>query len=273
MVDLLRLWPVLLIAIGLELIVSRSKIQFLGYLSTLLIIAAFVWAVKVNGGVGVEGISFLSDIDRTEARLERKTEDAAELDVTFRDGRIRLLADEGNIVKVSSRGGRHGVKLNSDCTDHSCRVELRQTERKYLRILKKMRDEQDYWRCTLHPEVKYAANFELRDADLRLFAEELRIESFNVEAAHSDLVLKFGTNQSFVTVELEGRNNKVELHFPDSVGVRLKGVELTQEQIESLALTEEGGYLINSFYNSAPVNFSVTASLEDSRVRLQIYNP
>ena len=46
--DLMRLWPVLLIVIGLEIIVKRSKLQVLGYLSSILVIATFAYVIYDN---------------------------------------------------------------------------------------------------------------------------------------------------------------------------------------------------------------------------------
>ena len=62
--DFLYLWPVALIAIGLEMIVKKTRFQNFAYLSSVLLLGCFIWVVWADGGLRDNYISFRRTISR-----------------------------------------------------------------------------------------------------------------------------------------------------------------------------------------------------------------
>ncbi len=269
-VDLLFLWPVILIAIGLEMIVKKTKMEMLGYLSSLLIIGSFVWAIDENGGF--TSSTYGSDsLDRSQAALNYSGEQSASVKLNFGNGRLYVNSDDSKLVRVNSQGPSNRIAMRSNCESGRCEVELGIRSKSIFKRSNFIGND-NYWKCYAHPDVDLTYTFDLDDTDLRMFAQDLKISTLDVSADHSDLLVKLGTAAPQVTVKLSGRSSDYDLILPDSVGVRLEGVSLSQSVRESLGITDYGSYQANALAGTAAVNFTIVGNLDNSKVSLSYYN-
>ncbi len=267
--DLLHLWPVLLIAIGLEMIVKKSKIQWLGFLSTLLIIGAFAWAISQNEGYGYSGFGFVNP-SATEVRCDDQEATAAGINVRFSDGRLRFSSGDDYLLMARSHNSRDGVALDSDCNNGYCSLNL-VPEMRQLRLRKLIRIglDDNYWRCYVHPGVNTSYHLDLDDANLRFSGQELLIDTLNIKAQRSELSIRLGDTRRLVVVDLDGYRTNVELSLPDSAGVMIEGETLSNSSMDRFDLHDENGVLTNDLYQNAKASFHIKADLRNGRLRLR----
>ncbi|MCP4633103.1 MAG: hypothetical protein GY855_09270, partial [candidate division Zixibacteria bacterium] len=80
--DLVKLWPILLIAIGIELIFKNSKMPLISYLSPLLIVLCFVY-VTFNGSAVANDHDSPSIKSSSFIVTDKDAEDIESLDITM----------------------------------------------------------------------------------------------------------------------------------------------------------------------------------------------
>jgi hypothetical protein len=268
--DLMRLWPVLLIVIGLEIIVKRSKLQVLGYLSSVLVIATFAYVIYDNRDGNDDGYgSFPSS--RSEAVAKYAGESAADIKVKFDNGRLYFnTGDSSELFRAVAENSRRGIHMSSDCSGTSCKVDLTPSGKRWGNWVT-IGSYENHWKCFVRPEVASSYNLDIDNTDLRFFAQELKIDKLTINADHSDLVVRMGKQQAHADVDVTGGNSDLDIYFPDSTGLRIEGTYPSQTESDALKLTDRGGYLANDLYERAPVTFTVKSDLGRGRLRVSSY--
>ncbi len=268
-IDLLYLWPVLLIAIGLEMIVRKTRIEWIGYLSAVMLVGCFIWAIDQNGGFSASAADNDS-LSRTETHLEYNNEQATKVVVNFSGGRLYVNSGEEKLLRVNSLGPGNRIAMKSNCSGGRCDVELG-IKAKGLFRRTNFGSGDNYWKCYLKPGVDFSSDFQLDDTDLRFFAQDLRIPELNIKADHSDVLVRLGSGAANVVVRLSGRSTDLEVILPDSVGVKLESIELPVRMREALGISERGGYLANDLFGVAAVNFTIVGNLDNSKLNLSYF--
>lgn len=267
--DFLYLWPVALIAIGLEMIVKKTRFQNFAYLSSVLLLGCFIWVVWADGGLRDNYIS--SDgYSSNEAKLEYHNEQTVAVKATFDNGRIYVNSGDSDLLRVTSGGSRNTIGMTSNCENGNCAVDLRNRERRLFKRAN-FSSSDNYWKCYVNPAVAGSYILKLDETDLRLFADDLKINSISIDAIQSDLLIKLGTEVPKVELTFSGRSTDVDLVLPDSIGLRLEGVELRPATIEMFDLVEHNGVFTNKFTDSAPVQINVVSKIDNGRFSLSTY--
>lgn len=269
--DLLYLWPVLLIAIGLEIILKKTSIPALGYVSTLIIIGCFVWAYSEDGGLRDRDREFGSRFEN-DVKLDYHNESSLKVKADFTNGRLYLNSGDPELIRVNGGGSRSHVNMTSDCSGVTCSVELKNEEKRLFRRSGFITTD-NYWKCYLHPQVENALELKLDETDLRLFAEDLKMRTIDLNAIKSDILLKLGIESPQVDIKLDGRSTDVDLVIPDSVGIRIEGTDLREPLVEMFNLRQEGGAYVNSEYATATVKINVISRIDNGRFSLSKYQP
>ncbi|MCK4858817.1 MAG: hypothetical protein KAT58_12655 [candidate division Zixibacteria bacterium] len=268
--DLAQLWPVLLIAIGLEMIVRKSKIEWLGYLSTLIIIGAFVWAISENGGVRSYRIGLFDDDTLSEVSTAYDNQTSANIEVQFADGRLYFRSDDKYLFQAKSRNSRDELTYRTECDDSHCYIELTPHKRHWRRFIHVGSDD-NHWKCYIHPRVDASYHLDLDEADLRFYAEGLRLDTLRIEAKRSDLLIRFDDANRHILLDLDGRRTTVACFIPDSVGLKIEGDSLTPASIDRFNLTRAGEFYINDLYGEAAANILIKSDIRNGRLKLRRY--
>jgi hypothetical protein len=268
--DLLHLWPVLLIAIGLEIIVKKSKLQFLGYISSLLIIGTFAWAIMDNGGFAARGDYGIFPSSRSEAIVDYKSEVSASVKLRFDSGRLYFNSGDTDLLRAVAENSRRGISVNSDYSLPRCLITLSPTAGSGSAI-RRFGSDESHWKCYVHPDVSVNYDLKVTDADLRFFGQTLKVDTLRIQADHSDLLIKLGNRQPRTWLDVSAQDADLDLYLPDSVGIRFDGSYPSAEEATALKLTDRGGYMANDLYDQAAVSFSIKSDLKNGKVRISSY--
>jgi hypothetical protein len=268
--DLMRLWPVLLIVIGLEIIVKRSKLQALGYLSSILVIATFAYVIYDNRDGNDDGYGSYPS-SRSEAVAKYAGESAADIKVKFEGGRLYFnTGDKSELFRAVAENSRRGIDMSSECSGIGCKVDLTPSGKRWGNWVT-IGSYESHWKCFVRPEIAGSYDLDIGDTDLRFFAQELKVDRLLINADHSDLVVKLGKQQARTAVEVTGGNSDLDIYFPDSTGLKIEGTYPSQTESDALKLTDRGGYLANDLYDRAAVTFTLKSDLSRGKLRVSSY--
>lgn len=272
--DLLHLWPVLLIAIGLELIVKRSKMQWLGYLSTLMIVGAFAWAVSQDHGWRLDADEWGSPWrgDTVDASVLYAGQQRVALDLQFHDGRLYLDEGSDKLFRVRSQGSINAPSLKADETSPRPWISVRPSEARHeISRFFHIKMDNNNWRSYLHSQVPATVELDLEDCDFRFDGRHIEVDTLKLVVDDCDLVLRLGDERRFNYIEVTGRDSDLFAYLPDSIGLKVEGIDPGSSGMDRYDLVEADDFFVNDLYGQAVANYHIKCDINDGRLKLRRY--
>lgn len=219
-IDLLHLWPVLLIAIGIEIIARHSSVPALGYLSPLLIAGAYFYAGYADpAGWGRDGWIFIGDdYDRTTTVERSFTAEGdvneARVYVDLYDGDLNIGAGASDLGDGKfTCAGRILSSLSID--DNRAVMRIRQSGRA-------RRSKADL-KLKLTDAIPIVLDLKGENADVDLEAKELRVQRLYLDLADGQANMTFGRLEDSVWASMSPGDSRIRLWIPDGAGLRVEG--------------------------------------------------
>ncbi len=215
--SIFRLWPILLIAIGIDLLIARRSIW--GSLIALILII-----VVMVGGVYLLGVQAGTSLpaDAFRESLGQATE--AELSINPGIGLLRIHAlDVGAKDLIDGRirvTSRERLTKDVDRQNDAVKITLRSSGGEWIPAVGAWGEER-LWDLGLHPRVAWDL-----DLDLGLGRHDLQLSGLNL----TSLKLNMGIGQNTVTLpgegnfsgRIEGAIGETVLIIPEGMAVRLR---------------------------------------------------
>lgn len=240
-VRLVELWPVLLIAIGIQMIFSKSKTPQLAYLSSILILGAAFYAVNPYWG----DIKYRT-AERTSGTIEQSITQPVQVlevrtDFSDRDFTLDDYAGDAAELKYDHELISPELKFHED--EDIGQLVVSGFGRNWLNVIKEFQDrELPIWKLNLS---------QIYPLDLYLRAEQsycyLRMADLNVRSLDLDcercreVVIQFGERIPEEPVLLDLRKSKARLEIPRELDIMLKdGMSLPYYITEELGFVERG---------------------------------
>ena len=212
---ILRLWPILLIAIGLDLLIGRRStvLSLLVLVLTVALLAGGVWFVasRSAGGQAV-----------TEELISQSLEGAeqAEVEIDFGAGGLRLsaLAEGDNLVEgtvVVGRGGRarRDFSIAGDTAQFSLRSEG-------LPVFPFINRGDIVWDLKLNPETPIDLRINAGVGESTLDLEQLTLTGLNVEMGVGETTITLPAHGQF-RAEIDSGVGEVIILVPEGMEARI----------------------------------------------------
>ncbi len=274
-----KLWPVILIAIGLEKIfasASSSSVRNLAWLSPLLIVAVVSYAVMA--GVPPSNSHFgdwnwnwdFSDNSPSGSMStwnESFTGTADKLDVTFRldAGRITVRdgAEAGNVLTARANSRGEKPRVETSISDGVQRIKITQKDGYSGRS-------RDQWIMKLSDSIPVDLSVDGGAARIRLDLTSVKAQSLDLQAGAADIDIFFGALVPDVTCKIDCGAASLNVTIPANAGIRVKQTGAMQHFSEGdIEMVEHGGYNESRDYESAPVKIDLTLDAALSSMRLR----
>ncbi len=240
--DILSLWPLILIAIGLEKIFTKSKVEFLAYLPILGLAAVVFWVafegysggdsfISRKGGAYRYTVAMESDINYIQAKM-----DFGDVDVTLNNTGTRLF-------RARSDGWRMEPEVTFDRNGDIGKLEVTATRRRlpnWIRIDKW--GERGDWNLYLTDRIPISLECTGDESDMTLDCRDIMLENLFVDSDAGDIRIQIGSLEDSVKVKLEGDRADYRLSVPAGCGLKIIGAgdELTG-YFDREGLTETDG--------------------------------
>lgn len=255
-VELVSLWPLILISIGLEKIFLHTSFRFLSYIAPFILIAGMVYAGIVSESDSYRDDSFWSrrwseDIGDSVKKIEANI-DHRQVDISIgqsHTGKMRanfdrfgrrpsveyVVSDTIGKLDIGYRGGGLGtvVVINS-------------------------RHKYNDWDISFADNVPLSLKCRGENSDVNLNMETIPLDKVSVDDEEGNIYLKIGELVPAVDINIAGENAAFRLRAPQNCGLKVKvRGDNYINYLESLDLTEQDDYFISNNFDSAGVKLSV----------------
>ena len=271
--QLLYWWPILLIAIGVEKIFLRTRLQILSYLSPLILVGTMVYIAFDTGAETANSHDYFSRYRWSEASDSsvRLTE------ATIENGSTNLYVGRGGSDLVSARFDRFSRKPKIDFSKNSgiARLEMRRgggssnwSGRDFI-VINNHRDGRT-WNLTFSEEVPLKLTCRGRNADMDLNMTSIPMENLLIDDPGGEIYLRVGTMKPRVNVELSGRDAEFQFRIPDGVGVKVTGSGKS-DYLRRKGFIEKGGDYFSGGYDTSNVQISLKINDELEEFSIEPY--
>lgn len=218
---LLRLWPVLLIAIGLDILIGRRS--WLGSaLVALLLVGVLVAAVA--GGIRPSTVNAAGQVDRTETvRMELKGAKQADVEIEFGAGELilgALPADSGDLLAGTVELSRD-EKLNQSQSTTNGRARASIQSNKNWSVGFDVSNAPDkQWDLALNRDVPLSLNLKTGVGKSNLDLTQLKLTQVDLNGGVGDVTMKLPAQGRF-SVSVDGGVGQITFILPESLAARI----------------------------------------------------
>lgn len=213
--DILNLWPILLIAAGLELLVGRRSL--LGsFIAALIVLALIVGGVWFIGGID-GGRAAAQTLEIREPRADI-TAARVSLSPAVAQVNVKALEDSGNFVEGTVGHRRNERVTHSFTGGDKARLTVKTSGVAGVTMGPGKRYA---WDLNFHPDVALDLSIDAGIGDINLDLRALTLESVNVNTGMGSITLKLPETGDF-DITIDGGMGTVSIEAPAGLGVRLQ---------------------------------------------------
>jgi hypothetical protein len=217
-------FPVLLIAIGIEKIFTRSQFQFVSYVTTVALFAGGLYIAFASSSGGVNS-SYFSDTTYEKEYDPSVTEVSAVVDIG--DGRLRIRDATDELVYGKFAQFTPKPKIDYRINGSTAQVEFRQHGSSLLaggiEIKSDGPNDFDDWMLKFSELVPLSLECRGDQANIHLSLATTPLKRLDLDAADSRVYVKIGDMQPLVELSLLGADADIRLRVPRDAGIRVHG--------------------------------------------------
>jgi len=266
-VDLIWLWPMLLIAIGVEKLFLATKLKQLAYVSSLILVLTVVWAWSSYAETpGVDEPTYSFDADFTQVYPLDSTLESLVADIDFGAGRLTVCSTSDQLfdgsfysrdkrprVTMRERRGRATIRVNAPGARH----------------ISWPRKLDNNWRIMLTDQLPVRLNVDCGAARLKLNLAEIQLERFNIDCGASEIDLVIGTKSPRVEGYIDCGASHIDIQIPRGAGLRVhRNVAISSFRSGEINLRKHGSYRETEKFDEAPVQIKLDVDAGVSAFRI-----
>lgn len=268
------LWPIVLVAIGIELLFKRTRLSFLAFLSPLLFIAAILgpalFLQTSFGGIHRTKEAYLwnQDYDSTVTKATATIHLKA-ADLKLSSGTDKLISAELDYSDIKPL-----VTYQHRESDSSATVEIKDSERShwgwsFSKAWSWAGNEKKNWEIRLTDRIPIDLRVNTKASRTDLDLSDLKINSFDLDAKASNVEIKISDLVNDVTCKIDASASKLSISFPEDMGLKIENhAKVSTTSFSHLSLKEtDNGYETPDF-EKAPRKLILY--LEGSAIKLKI---
>lgn len=252
--ELIIYFPLVLIAIGVEKIFTKSKLQFISYLTSVAIffgglaIAITVGSSNFDSGFFSESFYKLdkaAGVENTHAVLKLDN-----TDLTIRDASKELV--EGRFDRFTRK-----PEIEYTLDGNQAKISFTSRKHNYLGgVVKIETGEPQDWYLSFAEDVPLDLECYGDQSDIHLNMVTTPVSKIKLEAPESKIYLRLGDLVKAVSVSVLGEEANLQLRVPFDVGLKIDG-DSYGPYLEKLGLEPDSGGYINEAYREADSRIQV----------------
>lgn len=265
---ILSLWPIILVALGIEIIFKKTRLSFLTILSPLLFMAAilgptYFQRVELTGIYrAIETYQYDEDLDTSVAKVTAI--------IQLRAGNLKVSSETGRLVSAKLDYWKRKPITTSEYSgfDSSATLEIRDKDTDWKGWSWRAWGAKD-WDIRLTNRVPVNLRIYAKATDGELDLSDLRVTNLNLETKAGNFDIKLGDLVDQMNGTIESDASRLHLLIPEDVGLRIENhSRLTSTSFSDLSILKYDNIYETSNFERAPRK--VTIYLEGSVTRLEV---
>jgi len=267
---ILSLWPVLLIAIGIELIFKKTFLSFLTILSPILIILAVlgpVWTsyTEWRGDYLVKGYKWSEPWDEKVKK--------AYLRIDLKAGDLDVSSDSVNLIDADldywTRKPYTSYRYSEE--DSLALIRIKETRKDWKDwIWKGWREKK--WRVNLSNKVPFDLKLYSKASSAYLSLSDILVEELYLDLKVTDLKLKLG-KKDYTKIKIESDASKIKILLPSESGIKIDSdaTLLSTDFSGDISIYSEGDKYRSANYQTSPYKIDLQLDGAVSRLKVETY--
>lgn len=216
---ILSLWPVLLIAIGIELIFKKTFLSFLALLSPIILILAILGPVYFSYDEWTRGVSWAKSYE-CKVPLKEGIQKAKVI-VEFKAGELEIASDTLNLVNANLDYWKRKPECDYSFSDldSTARIRIKAGRREWSDWVWKGWRKYE-WNVRLNPTVPLELELSSKAGEADLNLVDLKIDDLSLNLKASDLRVKFGKKES-IKCRVDSDASHIRIMIPEESGIRI----------------------------------------------------
>lgn len=241
-----RLWPVLLILIGISLFWGGRLPRGLAFTLVVVTISGVILFMVLGPRDG----RYAEGSDRLVVeRSSHPKVTAGRIAINFGGGEITLGSATNEWARGSFQGTRVVTRVEED--NRTLKLSLRQRGKAWWEF----DGDRNLWRVNVSPEIPWEIQLKAGAAKGDLDLTGIPLSKVGLELGAGDMVLKLGENGKYVAVGIDAGASDLKIIVPEDTGVsvKLEGALADTNLAELDWLYTDGRYISPGYENSAGI--------------------
>ena len=274
---ILSLWPVILIAIGIEKIFKRTRFELLSLLSPLLLALAILGPVYFHSDEW-KGFSLgKAEVTTTEKFKWEKDIPLGlkkvEAFIDFKAGNLEISEDSANLF--SSQLDYWDIEpfhtYNFYEKDSSLSFRIKDRSKKWKHWFWETWEEKD-WSILLHPQIPFELNVEGKACKMNLDLSNLNVETLILDLKACRSKIKFGSKVKEVKAKIESDASKLTILIPEDCGLKIDSQgKLTQTSFSNISIAKTEDQYQTTNYQTAVNRVDLILDGAISKLKVETY--
>lgn len=278
----LTLWPLWLIAIGIEMIFKRGNLRALGYISPALMVGVFVLAgieahdvEQGQRGAGRLSYRYSQKVNAEVVAL------SASIDLGDYDLLVRSRADMR--IRGKMTGWQRAPEITYEVDGPQAAIRLKSRSSIFpwsgqpfyhmIRVNGRWLAEPEY-RLDIPDDVTLSIELTGDESNAELNLAETSLQSLIADVDDVELSLVVGDKEPLIEITLSGSGNRFRLNLPGHAGLWLDGDGISRElagYLERFGLRQLGSAFVSPGYDTLTPQIKVTVNDDLERLSLKTY--
>jgi len=264
-VDLAAAIPLLLIAVGIEKIFTRTRAEVVSYLAVGLIFVGgiFIAVQGSQGGSFFHKTSYTQEFDPSVEEI-RATLRLGDSDLTIRD-----VTDE--IVRARFAEFMHKPRIRYDVENKVAELRFQQGHHGFWGgAIKVDLYERDDWTVYFSRVIPLFLECYGDDADIHLNLATTPIRDLKLDADDSQIYIKVGDKESLLKLHIFGNGSDLRLRLPGGAAVKIDAREF-DSYLERLGFVRNNGDFISEDYDSLASQIQIELDEHLDNLKIEFY--
>lgn len=213
--EILRLWPILIIAVGLSLLNSK------GFLSKTIGFVIFLIVITITSFIIFYGVKNDTKpvLNENPFKIERSEKtNYSSVVIKSGVGKVNITGGSEEFAEGNLRSNISNLKIDNDTSSEKQKLSLEVESRDRIELLSEVKND---LAVKLSSELPTDISLNLGVADSKLDLREVLVNNLEIEIGVANLDLIMGDRAEMAKVNLRSGVSSVKISLPDNVGSKI----------------------------------------------------
>ncbi|MEE9443391.1 MAG: DUF5668 domain-containing protein [candidate division Zixibacteria bacterium] len=268
--DIVALWPIILIAIGVEKIFAKSKAVFISYLAPVLFSGIVLW---VAIGSSYSNLDFSRRGDTYKYEIEKDAEiSSVEMTLDVKNVDINLKKTASDLFNGRFKRRKYKPDIDYDVSNGIAKIDIAEEKRIWGWGDSHYRSSYDNWNIRVADHLPLSLKFYGGKSDMEIDCKSLNLQELFVRSERGRINMYLGEMLENIKVSLEGEDANFSVYAPENSGIKVSGYgDDLRRLFERIGFIETDDAYTNPDYNSRLNKIELELSPDISQLSIDFY--